>query len=253
MIDLSKKLISEVSKTIIEYDLIKEGDKIAVGLSGGKDSFTLLHLLERAKKVAPFDFEILAITVGYGMGEDFSKQTAHLEKHNIPYIFRDTKIYERSEETIRENSSFCSYFSRMRRGVLYAVAKEHGCNKLALGHHLDDAAESFFMNMFNNGKLRAMAPIYVTDDGSLEVIRPLIKTREHKLLECAKHNNFPIVGDEGCPAFKKPTKMPHMRAHMKEFLNQLDREQKDLFPMLKRSFSNIQPESFSDNEYLTRK
>ncbi len=220
-----------------------------MGLSGGKDSFTLLHLINRIKRVAPYDFEILAVTIDYTNQGDYSKIEAHLKEHNIPFHIERTNILERSEGTIRENSSYCSYFSRMRRGNLYAVCKEKGFNKLALGHHLDDAVESFFMNMFNNGKLRSMAPIYKTDDGSLEVIRPMIQIREHKTRECAKENEFPIL-DEVCPAFLKPTKPPKERENIKILLKTLEMDRKDLFDKLRTSFSNIQPESFSDPKFL---
>lgn len=249
MVKLSKKLTSAVSKTVIKYGLIKPGDKIAVGLSGGKDSFTLLHLINRIQKISPFDFELLAVTVDYTENSDYSPIEHHLKEHGIDYHIERTNILKRSEETIRKNSSFCSYFSRMRRGFLYAACKKNGCNKLALGHHLDDAAESFFMNMFNNGKLRSMAPIYRTNDGALEVIRPMIQIREHKTRECAKENNFPIL-DEVCPAFLKPTKPPVERENIKQLLKTLESERKDLFDKLRTSFSNIQPESFADLKYL---
>ncbi|MCV6609056.1 MAG: tRNA 2-thiocytidine biosynthesis protein TtcA [Campylobacterales bacterium] len=249
MVELSKKLTSAVSKTVIKYGLIKPDDKIVVGLSGGKDSFTLLHLLNRIKRVAPYDFEILAVTIDYTDMGDYSHIEKHLAEHRIPYHIERTNILQRSEETIRENSSFCSYFSRMRRGNLYGVCKEKGYNKLALGHHLDDAAESFFMNMFNNGKLRSMAPIYKTEDGELEVIRPMIQIREHKTRECAKLNEFPIL-DEVCPAFLKPTKPPVERENIKKLLKELETDRKDLFDKLRTSFSNIQTESFSDLNFL---
>ncbi|MGP1561425.1 MAG: tRNA 2-thiocytidine biosynthesis TtcA family protein [Helicobacteraceae bacterium] len=250
MLKFSRHLTKTFAQTVIEYGLIKAGDRILVGFSGGKDSTALLHLLKRMKAYAPHDFDFFALTVSYGMGEDLSAQAASLKAHGIAHEILQTNIFERAKTEIRQNSSFCSYFSRQRRGELYLYAKKHGFNKLALGHHLDDAAESFFMNMFQNGKLRSMPPIYTTDDGKLEVIRPLIRVREQALAHFARFNNLAVVGDEACPAFKMDVKMPYLRARTKEFLRELSREKPDLFSMLSAAFCNLDAASFSDKKYL---
>ena len=168
-----------MGQTNAAFNLIEEGDKILVGLSGGKDSLTMIHALREQQRRAPFKFELIAVTVTYGMGEDLSKLSEHCAEHRIPHIIHETNTYEIAGDKIRQNSSFCSFFSRMRRGALYSAALEHGCNKVALGHHLDDAAESFFMNMIYNGHMRALAPKYKADNG-LIVIRPLIQMRERQ-------------------------------------------------------------------------
>ncbi len=173
MVELSKKISKLVGKTNAEYGLIKEGDKVLVGFSGGKDSTTLLHALKHLQRVAPFKFEFKAVTVTYGMGEQIQFLSDTCKKYEIEHEIVDTEIFEIAGEKIRKNSSFCSFFSRMRRGYLYTTAQEQGYNKLALGHHLDDAMESFFMNFLYNGALRSMPPIYQAENG-LEVIRPLI-------------------------------------------------------------------------------
>ena len=147
MIELSKKLSTNIGRTNAQYGLIKEGDKILVGFSGGKDSLTLIHALNRMKKVAPFDFEFKAITITYGMGEQVQFLSDHCKEHGINHEIVDTQIFEISKEKIRKNSSFCSFVSRMRRGYLYTHAIDGGFNKLALGHHLDDAMESFFYEL----------------------------------------------------------------------------------------------------------
>ncbi len=251
MIDISKRLLRIVGRTNAKYDLICEGDRVLLGLSGGKDSLTLAHVLNRQRKVTPFDFEFLAVTIDYGMGEDLRELSAHCKEYGIPHEVIKTNIYKTAQEKIRENSSFCSFFSRMRRGALYKVAQERGFNKLALAHHLDDAVESFFMNFLYNGALRSMPPIYKAENG-LMVIRPFILARERQLLDVTKSNNLPIIGDEACPAMNFNVKMPHARAKTKELLKSMEEENNKLFVSLKAAFEHIHQSSFFDNEKLER-
>jgi tRNA(Ile)-lysidine synthase TilS/MesJ len=244
---ISKKLLRVFGKTNAQYRLIQEGDRVLVGLSGGKDSLSLVHLLKNMQLHAPFDFEFRAVTVRYGMeGEDYTALSEHCEAYGIPHEVYDTNIYEISQETIREGSSFCSYFSRMRRGALYSYAAEHGFGKVALGHHFDDAVESFFMNMFYNGVLRSMAPIYKADRG-FHVIRPLIEARESQLRAFAEENGFATIGDEACPAMRIAVKEPYARAATKEWLRQMEGEHEDLFKRIKASFKHIHDDTFLDS------
>lgn len=251
MIEISKRLLRVVGRTNGHYELIKEGDKILLGLSGGKDSLSLAHILKHMQRVAPFDFEFKAVTIAYGMGENLEALHAHCVEFGIDHEVHDTKIYELAEDKIRNNSSFCSFFSRMRRGALYTYALEHGYKKLALAHHLDDAVESFFMNFTYNGALRSMPPIYKAQNG-LEVIRPLIHVRERQLRDCAIEANMPIIGDEACPAMRFDVKMPIARAKTKAMLAQMEQENNALFVSLKKAFQNINLSSFSQKEYLER-
>ena len=251
MLSISKKLLRTTGRTVMKYDLIKDGDKILLGLSGGKDSLCMAHVLKHLQRVSPIKFEFKAVTIAYGMGEDLEALKAHCEKYDIDHEVYDTKIYELSKEKIRKNSSFCSFFSRMRRGALYSYAKENGYEKLALAHHLDDAAESFFMNFSYNGKLRSMPPIYKAENG-LEVIRPFIHIRERQLREQAKEHNMPTIGDEACPAMRFDIKMPVARAKTKEMLARMEEENKELFVSLKTAFENINTSSFCEEEYLER-
>ncbi|MDQ1244954.1 MAG: tRNA 2-thiocytidine biosynthesis protein TtcA [Campylobacterota bacterium] len=239
--------MSKLGKTNAEFNLIEEGDKILVGLSGGKDSLTMVHALKEQQRRAPFKFEFIAVTVSYGMGENFDKLTAHCREYDIPHAIYDTQIYDLAGEKIRKNSSFCSFFSRMRRGSLYSAAEKHGCNKLALGHHMDDAAESFFMNFIYNGQMRSLAPKYRAENG-LIVIRPLIQMRERQLAACAIDNEMPTIGDEACPSMRFDVKMPHARAHMKEMLKNMEKEFPSLFTSLNAAFKNISTESFFDKD-----
>ena len=244
---ISKKIMTKLGQTNAEFTLIEEGDKILVGLSGGKDSLTLIHAMKEQQRRAPFNFEFIAVTISYGMGENYDALSAHCKEHGINHIVHDTNIFDLAQEKIRKNSSFCSFFSRMRRGYLYSAAQKYGCNKVALGHHMDDAAESFFMNFTYNGQLRSLAPKYTAENG-LVVIRPLIQMRERQLAAFALENNLETIGDEACPAVRFDVKMPHARATTKEMLSKMEREFPTLFTSLNAAFKNISKESFFEVE-----
>ncbi|KAB0612439.1 tRNA 2-thiocytidine biosynthesis TtcA family protein [Campylobacter hyointestinalis] len=243
MIELSKKLIRQVGQTNAKYKMFEKGDKILLGLSGGKDSLALAHILKHFQNVTPDKFEFEAVTLSYGMGEDYAYLTKHCNAHGIKHSVIDSSIFEISKDKIRKNSSFCSFFSRMRRGYLYTYALEHGFNKLAIAHHLDDAVESFFMNFTYNGALRTLAPKYRAKNG-LVLIRPLINVRERQLRDNATRNNLFVIGDEACPAMRFDVKMPHARYETKQLLAQLEKESPKLFTSLQAAFENIHIDTF---------
>ncbi|KEA46036.1 tRNA 2-thiocytidine biosynthesis TtcA family protein [Campylobacter mucosalis] len=245
MIDLSKKLLSIVGRTNAKYKMVCGGDKILLGLSGGKDSLALAFVLKHMQNVTPEKFEFKAVTLSYGMGEDYGYLTKFCNEHGIEHEVIDSSIFEISKDKIRKNSSFCSFFSRMRRGYLYTYAQKHGFNKLAIAHHLDDAAESFFMNFTYNGALRTLAPKYTAKNG-IEVIRPFIYVRERALRENAIRNELFVIGDEACPAMRFDVKMPHARSETKELLAQLEKQNPKLFTSLKAAFENIHLNTFFD-------
>lgn len=242
-VKLSKKIMSRLGRTNAEFKLIEEGDKILVGLSGGKDSLTMIHAMKEQQRRAPFKFDFVAVTISYGMGENYDALAAHCREHGIEHIIKETQTYELAKDKIRKNSSFCSFFSRMRRGYLYSVAKELGCNKVALGHHMDDAAESFFMNFIYNGQMRSLAPKYTAENG-LVVIRPLIQMRERQLRAFVEDNNIEAIGDEACPAMRFDVKMPYARANTKEMLAKMEKDFPQLFTSLNAAFKNISVDSF---------
>ena len=244
-IELSKNITKNLSRTNAKYALIADGDKVAVGLSGGKDSLTLVHALKDFQKKAPFHFDLKAITINYGMGENLDYLVNHCKKYDIDHEVINTKIFELAGEKIRDNSSFCSFFSRMRRGGLYTAATKMGYNKLALAHHLDDAMESFFMNMFYNGSLRTMPPIYKSDR-DIWVIRPFIFLRERQFSAFAQNNGLETMSDDACPAMQFNVRMPHARAKMKEFVAKLEEEDPNRISSIKSAFFHIHENSFFD-------
>ncbi|MGK0256443.1 MAG: tRNA 2-thiocytidine biosynthesis protein TtcA [Arcobacteraceae bacterium] len=257
MLEISKKITKLVGQTNANYELIKEGDKVLVGFSGGKDSLTLIHALKRMQKKAPFKFEFKALTITYGMGEKVQFLADHCKEHGIDHEIVDTKIFDISVEKVRKNSSLCSFISRMRRGHLYTHALDNGYNKLALGHHLDDSLESFFMNFFYNGSMRAMPPIYKAENG-LFVIRPLIMCRERQLRAFAQTNEIDVIGDEGCPGMKlsekdrEYMKMPHARANTKKLLAKLEADNPQIFVSMRAAFQNFHPNTFFNKKDLDK-
>ncbi|MBD5165770.1 ATP-binding protein [Helicobacter sp.] len=251
-IEISKKILKITGSTNAQFDLIKEGDKVLLGLSGGKDSILLATLLARLKKYAPFDFEFKAITIDYGRGGEYEYIFEYCKKLGIPYELYQTDIYKILEENKREGSVVCSFCSRMRRGALYTKALEGGFNKLALAHHLDDAAESFMMNLTYNGALRSMPPIYRAGNG-LYVIRPLIFVRERQIIDFIAKNNIYIAPDCNCPIlWQADDKRPYAREQTKQLLKEMEERNKDLFTSLKVALSNVHLKSLFDIRYLDR-
>lgn len=243
MIEISKKLLRIVGQTNAKYKMFEENDRILLGLSGGKDSLNLAHILKHFQSVSPQNWDFKAVTLGYGMGENFDYLKTHCKEHEIDYEVIDSEIFELSKDKIRRNSSFCSFFSRMRRGYLYSYALKNGYNKLAIAHHLDDATESFFMNFTYNGALRTLAPKYRAQNG-IVVIRPLIFAREKQLRDSAMRNGLQTIGDEACPAMRFDVKMPHARFETKQLLANLESENPKLFISLKVAFENLHSDTF---------
>ena len=248
--EFTKKLIKQIARTNVHFELLGPNDKVLVGLSGGKDSLTLVHALKHIQRVAPYEFSFKAVTISYGMGEDYSFLQRHCQEYGIEYEVYETEIFDIAKEKIRQNSSYCSFFSRMRRGALYTYALQNGFNKVALGHHLDDAIESFFMNMLYNGTMRSMPPIYKTKKG-LYVIRPLIEVREAQTRGFVERNNFVAIGDEMCPAMRFDIKEPYVRESMKSFVKDVEKRFPEAMKYIKASFYHIHDDTFFDKSRLS--
>ena len=231
-IKFHKHLLRDFKKAVYKYEMIKDEDKILLGFSGGKDSTTLALLLKYFQLTSNINFEFKAVIIKYGMlTENYNKQIKQLKKFEIDCEIYNTKIFEIGKEKINPNSSKCSFFSRMRRGHLTQVAREQGFNKIALGHHLDDSAESFLMGIFRNGIIRQLPAIYKNKHQQV-IIRPLILTREKMLQKFVKKNHFKCIGNELCPGIcfgKAPTE----RNEMKKLLTKLEKKDKFVFNSIK--------------------
>lgn len=240
---LYKRIKHAVGRAIADFGLIEEGDRIAVAVSGGKDSYTLLHLLEALRRRAPVKYEILAINIdsGYpGFRADIIAE--HLQEHGFAHHMEKTSHFEIIKEKRRPDSSYCSICARLKRGVLYTLAQRHGCNKLALGHHLDDFIETLLLNQFFVGSLKAMAPRMLADNGVTTVIRPLVYVEEREIIPFSLANRFPVVCC-CCPACGVADQQ---RKRMKRLLSDLERENPFVKRSLLKALSNVQPRHLLD-------
>lgn len=191
---LEKRLAHEMGRCIADFDLIEPGDRLMVAISGGKDSYTLLHLLERARRRAPVPFEIIAVHLDQGQpGYDGGPLRDWLRDKSYTHHILRQDTYQLVTERIPEGKTYCSMCSRLRRGILYNAAERLGCTKIALGHHRDDAIETLMLNMMFNGSLSAMPAKLRSGDGRNTVIRPLLYSSERDIAAYAADLDFPII------------------------------------------------------------
>lgn len=192
-----------IRQAVTEYNMIENGDKVAVGVSGGKDSITLLAGLYKLKQYAGIDFELCAIimdTCVNGENTDYSVIEKFCAERDIPCYIKRTELWD-IIFNVRKESNPCSLCARMRRGILHDMAKEYSCNKIALGHHFDDAIETFFMNLFEEGRIGCFSPKSYLSRKDLYLIRPLVYARESEVIAAVKRNNLPVVKSL-CPVDK---------------------------------------------------
>ena len=191
---LEKRLCRQVGEAIVQFNMIEEGDKVMVCLSGGKDSYGLLDILLKMKARAPIHFDIIAVNLDQKQpGFPAHVLPDYLTQLGVPFHIENQDTYSIVKDKIPEGKTMCSLCSRLRRGILYRVADELGATKIALGHHRDDILQTFFLNMFFGGKLKSMPPKLVSDDGRHIVIRPLAFVAERDLERWAVHRAFPII------------------------------------------------------------
>jgi tRNA 2-thiocytidine biosynthesis protein TtcA len=210
-----------VGKAIGDFGLIEQGDRILVALSGGKDSWTLLHVLDLLRQRAPVHFSLIAVTVHPGFpGFRTDAIEEHLQRRGFDFRVVSAPVHELSLEKLSPDEILCPLCARMKRGVLYTQARELGCTKIALGHHRDDFIETLLLNQFYNGTIKAMAPLLRADDGRNTVIRPLVYVPEDDIIAFAREAGFPVTCC-ACPACGDPD---HRRQRIKGLLAELEAE-----------------------------
>ncbi len=233
-VNLPKLLVKPVGRAISDFKMIKDGDKILLAVSGGKDSLSLFHILRHFQRHAPIKFELGIVTIDPQV-DGFEPQALDdfFKKFETPYFFEEFPIMEQAKESMK-GDSYCSFCARIKRGLMYKVARREGYNVLALGQHLDDLAESLMMSMCHNGKIQTMKAHYINDVKDLRVIRPLVYVRERQLADFAKTTKLPVIADS-CPAcFTMPTEREY-------FKNLLLNEEKRTPNLYKNLLSAMRP------------
>ena len=241
---LQKRLRSHTGKAIADFNMIEDGDRIMVCLSGGKDSYTLLSILQSLQQSAPIRFSLVAVNLDQkqpGFPEHILPE--YLEKLGVEYKIVEENTYGIVKEKIPEGKTTCSLCSRLRRGILYRTATELGATKIALGHHRDDILQTLFLNMFYGGKLKGMPPKLMSDDGKHVVIRPLAYCREKDIERFAEAKGFPIIPCNLCGS------QPNLqRQVIKDLLRDWDKRYPGRIETMVRATQNVVPSHLCDTE-----
>lgn len=239
---LQKKIRRNTGTAIADYNMIEDGDRIMVCLSGGKDSFTMLDILMGLKKSAPISFDLIAVNLDQKQpGFPSHILPEYLEKLGVEYKVVEEDTYSIVQDKLVEGKTTCSLCSRLRRGILYRTAKELRATKIALGHHRDDILETMFLNMFYGGKLKGMPPKLVSDNGEHVVIRPLAYCREKDIIKYADLANYPIIPCNLCGS------QPNMqRQNIKQMLNTWDTQFPGRIESMFTAMQNVVPSHLAD-------
>ncbi len=240
---LQKKLRRSMGQAIADFEMIEEGDKVMVCLSGGKDSYTMLDILLNLQHNAPVKFELIAVNLDQkqpGFPADVLPE--YLKQLGIPYFIIEQDTYSVVQRVIPEGKTTCSLCSRLRRGSLYTWAEENGITKIALGHHRDDLIETLFLNMFYGGKLKTMPPKLLSDNGKHVVIRPMAYCREKDITQYAEGKKFPIIPCNLCGSQDNL-----QRQAMKEMLTQWDKQFPGRLETIFSSIQNVAPSHLADS------
>ena len=241
---LQKRLRRNVGNAIVDYNMIEDGDRVMVCLSGGKDSYGMLDILLNLRQSAPVDFELVAVNLDQkqpGFPEHVLPE--YLSALDIPYYILEKDTYSIVMEVVPEGKTTCGLCSRLRRGSLYGFATEIGATKIALGHHRDDIVETLFLNMFFNGKLKAMPPKLLSDDKKNVVIRPLSYCKEKDLARFAAYKEFPIIPCNLCGSQENL-----QRVQVKKMLAQWERDYPGRTESIFRSIRNVAPSQLADSD-----
>ncbi|MBQ3053608.1 MAG: tRNA 2-thiocytidine(32) synthetase TtcA [Clostridia bacterium] len=228
-----RKLLSHLRKAVDDYNMIQEGDRIAVGVSGGKDSIVLMLALNELKRFYPKKFTLKAICLDLGFKADYQPLVDLCRDKNIELHMVKTQIGEIVFD-VRKETNPCSLCAKMRRGALHEKAKELGCNKVALGHHYDDVLETFFLCLFNEARISCFSPVTYLDRTQLYLIRPLIYTEEREIKRFVSDNNLPVIFNP-CPADGKTN-----RQDMKNYIVSLNRERHGIKEKIFHAIANSQ-------------
>jgi tRNA 2-thiocytidine biosynthesis protein TtcA len=241
---LQKRLRRNVGKAVADYRMIEEGDRIMVCLSGGKDSYAMLDILMNLQKNAPIQFELIAVNLDQKQpGFPEHVLPAYLDKLDIEYHILEKDTYSIVTSKIPEGKTYCSLCSRLRRGTLYGFAEQIGATKVALGHHRDDIVETLFLNMFYQGKLKAMPPKLLSDDKKNVLIRPLAYCRESDLIALAELKQFPIIPCNLCGS-----QTGLQRNAVKDMLRQWERQFPGRIDAIFGAIKNVAPSQLADTE-----
>jgi tRNA 2-thiocytidine biosynthesis protein TtcA len=241
---LETKLRRQMAKASGDFGLLEAGDRIMVCLSGGKDSYAMLSLLQQIQRKAPFKFELVAVNLDQkqpGFPEHVLPN--YLELQGIEYQIIEEDTYSIVKDIIPEGKTTCGLCSRLRRGILYRVADELKCNKIALGHHQDDMVETLFLNMFFGAKMKSMPPKLRSDDGQHLVIRPMAYIREKDLIQYAEHQNYPIIPCNLCGSQENL-----QRQAIKHMLHQWDQINPGRVDNIAKAMSNVVPSHLCDKD-----
>jgi len=241
---LEKALYRQVKETCATYELFAPGDRVMVAMSGGKDSYTLLHLLMQLAPRLPFAVELIAVHLDQVQpGYDGTGLRQYLAGVGVRYEILREDTYEIVTSRLDSAQTYCSLCSRLRRGILYTAAERLGCTKIALGHHRDDSLETFLLNLFYSGKLQAMPASYVTDDGRFSVIRPLIECAEADIATLAHALQFPIIPCNLCGS-QEGLKRDAMTA----LLAELERTNPHVRSTMLNALRNVRPTHLLDRD-----